>query len=73
MAGQYGRYGNRDKPADSNGEDHEHGYEWQQARDQERMEREQRMNDTAPPGYDVSAQKTGTTAYAPPTGPPPTK
>ncbi|KAK1924837.1 hypothetical protein DB88DRAFT_487039 [Papiliotrema laurentii] len=70
MAGQYGV--NADK--NGSGGDHEHGYEWEQAREQERLEREQ--NGQAPPGYDVanSAQNTGTgSGYAPPPGPPPAK
>jgi hypothetical protein len=85
MAGQYGV--NADK--NGSGGDHEHGYEWEQAREQERLEREQ--NGQAPPGYDVAnsgellspacgieltiaAQNTGTgSGYAPPPGPPPAK
>ncbi|RSH94090.1 hypothetical protein EHS25_006744 [Saitozyma podzolica] len=55
------------------GEDHEHGYEWAQAREQERLERERMGAEAPPPGYDVSANSTGTGGYAPPPGAPPTK
>lgn len=68
-AGQYGRYGNKEAGPET-GESHEHGYEWAQARENERLEREQ-SGAAAPPGYDVSAQNTG--SYAPPPGPPPAK
>jgi hypothetical protein len=35
--------------------DHEHGYEWEQAREAERLERmQQQGSGPAPPGYDVS-------------------
>lgn len=36
--------------------DHEHGYEWEQAREAERLERMQQQQESgpAPPGYDVS-------------------
>ncbi|GFZ45599.1 hypothetical protein JCM24511_03327 [Saitozyma sp. JCM 24511] len=40
------------------GEDHEHGYEWAQAREQERLERERMGAEAPPPGYDVSATQT---------------
>lgn len=39
------------------GEDHEHGYEWAQAREQERLERERMGAEAPPPGYDVSASE----------------
>jgi hypothetical protein len=51
MAGQY--TGN--KPARSDDGAHEHGYEWEQAREAERLERESGGN--APPGYDVSSSQ----------------
>jgi len=51
-AGQYGQ-----QPKETRGEtEHEHGYEWQQAREAERLEREQ-ANGAAPPGYDVAASR----------------
>lgn len=65
MAGQYG-YGsgfNKDaRGVDGNNNtgnnDHEHGYEWEQAREAERLEREQAAGGHAPPGYDVSTAAT---------------
>ncbi|WWC89961.1 uncharacterized protein L201_004890 [Kwoniella dendrophila CBS 6074] len=81
MAGQY-RSGQDNATTGNAGEnDHEHGYEWAQAREAERLEREQASaaggNAPAPPGYEVatSAQNTGTnnTSYQPPAGPPPGK
>lgn len=88
MAGQYG-FGQRDGVGKTNGaaaatEDHEHGYEWAQAREQERIEREQaEAGGAAPPGYEVasasSPSQTGGRAdrpdqtFAPPAGPPPGK
>jgi hypothetical protein len=52
MAGQY-QTGN----ATGNGgaDDHEHGYEWQQAREQERLERES-AHAAAPPAYDPTSK-----------------
>ena len=81
-----GQYGAQPKETRTEG-DHEHGYEWQQAREAERLEREG-ANATQPPGYDVAAsrayhrgsldftltteQNTGNaTGYAPPPGAPP--
>jgi len=46
MAGQYGGA----KPM--TGDEQEHGYEWEQAREEERMARGQ-----APPGYDVTGSE----------------
>jgi hypothetical protein len=38
--------------------EHEHGYEWEQAREQERLERESAgAGNPPPPGYDVAASK----------------
>lgn len=75
MAGQYGSYQGQTQDAES----HEHGYEWEQARqeEEERRKQEGQTSDIPPPGYDVatSAQNTGSNAatYAPPPGPPPGK
>jgi len=80
MAGRYG--GNATEPSGmktqpygvANEMQHEHGYEWEQAREQERSAREQSGAGAAPPGYDTSAPlHTDTTGYTPPPGPPPTK
>ena len=50
MAGQYGA----PKPAagEAGQPGHEHGYEWEQAREEERMARSQ-----APPGYDLGTSE----------------
>lgn len=55
MAGQYGAKGTRDEShATTNGvDDNEHGYEWEQAREEERLARGQ-----APPGYNVTGKST---------------
>lgn len=56
MAGQYGA-GNRTTSTTgvtqqtTGAADHEHGYEWEQAREEERLAREQ-----PPPGYNVAAR-----------------
>lgn len=50
MSGQYGAGANNTATSD-----HEHGYEWEQAREAERLEREQGSGAAAPPGYDVAA------------------
>ncbi|ORY27180.1 hypothetical protein BCR39DRAFT_538823 [Naematelia encephala] len=74
MAGQYSSTGvNTYKTGATGVGAHEHGYEWEQAREQERLEREQgNANDIPPPGYDVAAQPARPAAhYAPPPGPPP--
>ncbi|KAK4686668.1 hypothetical protein P7C73_g3456, partial [Tremellales sp. Uapishka_1] len=64
MAGNYGNSGN---PPEQN---HEHGYEWEQAREEERLAREgSGANEEAPPGYNVAAS--GKPSYAPPPGAPP--
>lgn len=62
---------------------HEHGYEWEQAREAERLERMQQQGGAAPPGYDVSVgnqnpvvsgtSRPGNDGFAPPPGPPPNK
>ncbi|ORX39965.1 hypothetical protein BD324DRAFT_615701 [Kockovaella imperatae] len=73
-----GAYGSGAKEMSSTGgrvttpaaQGHEHGYEWEQAREAERQEREQ-ANVQSPPGYDVASNTTGSTHYAPPSGPPP--
>lgn len=50
MAGQY-------RNEDTTGGDHEHGYEWQQAREQERLEREAAQGTgAAPPAYDPTSE-----------------
>jgi len=51
------------------GEGEPHGYEYLQAREQERLEREQANSEAPPPGYDVANSSIG--GYAPPPGPPP--
>lgn len=79
MAGQYGKEARTGTEANNiNNGEHEHGYEWEQAREAERLERE--GGGAAPPGYDVTTQTpvvTGTPQtsnhYAPPPGAPPTK
>jgi hypothetical protein len=49
MAGQY-------RNEDTTGGDHEHGYEWQQAREAERLEREAAQGTgAAPPAYDPTS------------------
>ncbi|KAL7419396.1 hypothetical protein Q5752_006234 [Cryptotrichosporon argae] len=57
--------------------DHEHGYEWEQARENERLERERAGAgaEVPPPGYDVATTHAtdSTGQYAPPPGPPPGK
>ncbi|WWC61042.1 uncharacterized protein I303_103620 [Kwoniella dejecticola CBS 10117] len=81
MAGQYQSRNDTGVGANNAGgaDDHEHGYEWAQAREAERLEREQAAAEggKAPPGYDVatSAQNTGSnnSTYQPPAGPPPGK
>lgn len=53
MAGQYTGASKTGTAAGSDNA-HEHGYEWEQAREAERLEREQQAGGHAPPGYDVS-------------------
>lgn len=58
MAGQYGNKEARNTGTSGmNGDQHQHGYEWEQAREAERLEREQNGGN-APPGYDVSTAAT---------------
>lgn len=69
MAGQYGANRgesdmNVNKPETFGEADHEHGYEWQQAREAERMERQQGQGTDAPPGYDVSAATSESTFHS---------
>ncbi|WWC69379.1 uncharacterized protein I206_103318 [Kwoniella pini CBS 10737] len=79
MAGQYQSRNDTGTTPNVGTEDHEHGYEWAQAREAERLEREQAGAEggKAPPGYDVatSTQNTGNahSTYQPPAGPPPGK
>ena len=47
MAGQY-TGGAKQTPGNVPAGEHEHGYEWEQAREEERL-----ANNQAPPGYDV--------------------
>ncbi|TYJ56637.1 hypothetical protein B9479_002567 [Cryptococcus floricola] len=75
--GSAGAYG----ASTTGAEGHEHGYEWEQARQQEEEERRNKTsgtNEPAPPGYDIATSthntgNAGTTTYAPPAGPPPGK
>lgn len=53
MAGQYTGNTNTKAAGSDNGA-HEHGYEWEQAREAERLEREQAAGGHGPPGYDAS-------------------
>ncbi|WVN86781.1 uncharacterized protein L203_101953 [Cryptococcus depauperatus CBS 7841] len=73
MAGQYGT-----NAAQSGSDGHEHGYEWEQARQEEERKRQEGLaGESAPPGYNVatSPQNTANASaqYAPPVGPPPSK
>lgn len=58
-----GAYGNRDASKENgngnleSGGDHEHGYEWAQAREAERLERDQSGTAAPPPGYEVSSSE----------------
>lgn len=89
MAGQYGHQQSYRGGNDSGNNDHEHGYEWEQAREQERLDR-QNAQGTAPPAYDPTSKcpltvpspdvaahlvdmPVGGKSYAPPSGPPPGK
>jgi hypothetical protein len=57
MAGQYGNRDQNGNEASATGDDHEHGYEWQQAREQERLDREAAAGGTAaPPAYDPTSK-----------------
>lgn len=55
MAGQYGSYQGQTEGV----ENHEHGYEWEQARQEEEERRKQggQTSDIPPPGYDVATSK----------------
>lgn len=55
MAGQYGSYQGQTEGF----ENHEHGYEWEQARQEEEERRKQggQTSDIPPPGYDVATSK----------------
>ena len=60
MAGAYGNNtpGVVSPGTKQNGnDDHEHGYEWAQAREAERLEREQAGTGAPPPGYEVSSSQ----------------
>jgi hypothetical protein len=85
MAGQYGQ--NNAQPASGATENHEHGYEWEQAREEERRAREeaQASETVSPPGYNVASGEfweqcgdvkliySGNQGFAPPPGAPPGK
>lgn len=55
MAGQYGSYQGQTQES----EGHEHGYEWEQARQEEEERRKQagQTSDIPPPGYDVATSE----------------
>ncbi|CAD6583916.1 MAG: hypothetical protein TREMPRED_003677 [Tremellales sp. Tagirdzhanova-0007] len=71
MAGQY--TGSRNDVNNGGGQgqgEQEQGYEWEQAREEERLARNQGLS---PPGYDLSARpnQEDSSAYVPPPGQPP--
>ncbi|WWD16002.1 hypothetical protein CI109_100426 [Kwoniella shandongensis] len=77
MAGQYTGTG----AGNHESAEHEHGYEWEQAREAERLAQQGGQGgviENGPPGYDIATSthntgSTNNTHYTPPPGPPPGK